>query len=263
MRGSSLYSLSILLLLTVKLVAKDQPVQTVVWPETGTPVVRFTFGKFKEIGAIGNQHTFMTDTTAENVWTKSISDANFTLYLFDKSKNRIGEALLTVSNVKPGETIKFGTTVVLSGPPTSLSVDARYLPAELRPAAPARTISITVNSVPQGAALKVDGADQGITPKMIQVGIGKHLLEFSKEGFSTGHFPLEVGPNDTSGGSVSYELGTSAYDTVELRDGTVLSGDLMSVSSAEVVIRIGGASQHFNRNQVKRILLVERDAPAQ
>jgi hypothetical protein len=124
-------------------------------------------------------------------------------------------------------------------------------------------ISVTVNSVPQGALLKVDGADQGITPKMIQVGVGKHLLEFSKEGFSNGRFPLEVAPNDASGGSVSYELGTSAYDTVELRDGSVLSGDLMSVSATEVVIRIGGASQHFNRNQVKRILLVERDAPAQ
>jgi hypothetical protein len=126
MRRFKLDLLLLILLLAVRLAAKDQPVQTVVWPETGTPVIRFTFGKFKEIGAIGNQHTFMTDTSAENVWTKPISDANFTLYLFDKSKSRIGEALLTVSNVKPGETIKFGTTVVLSGPPASLSVEARY-----------------------------------------------------------------------------------------------------------------------------------------
>jgi len=38
---------------------------------------------------------------------------------------------------------------------------------------------------------------------------------------------------------------------------------LETISAAEVVLRIGGAMQHLNRNQVKRILLVERDAPAQ
>src|SRR5262249_15015136 len=99
--------------------------------------------------------------------------------------------------------------------------------------------------------------------KMIEVGVGKHILEFGKEGFNTGHFPLEISPNDVSGGSVSYELGTSAHDTIELRDGSVLSGDLESISSTDVVVRTGGALQHLNRNQVKRVSLVERDAPAQ
>jgi hypothetical protein len=117
--------------------------------------------------------------------------------------------------------------------------------------------------VPQGALFKLDGTEVGTTPKSVQAGIGKHMLEFSKEGFNTGHFPLEVAANDVSGGSVSYELGASAHDTVELRDGSVLNGDLESVSATEIVIRIGGALQHFNRNQVKRILLVERDMPGQ
>ena len=90
---------------------------------------------------------------------------------------------------------------------------------------------------------------------------GKHTLEFSKEGFNTGNFPLDLGPDEPSGGSVSYELGTSAHDTVELRDGSVLVGDVESMSATEMVIRIGGAMQHLNRNQVKRILLVERDMP--
>lgn len=89
--------------------------------------------------------------------------------------------------------------------------------------------------------------------------MGKHLLEFSKEGFNVGKFPLEIGPDDTSGGSVSYELGTSAHDTVELRDGSVLNGDVESLSASEVLVRIGGSVQHFDRNQVKRILLVERE----
>jgi hypothetical protein len=128
---------------------------------------------------------------------------------------------------------------------------------------PAKTISITVNSVPQGASVKVDGVEAGTTPKSIQFSPGKHVLEFSKEGFNSGHFPLEVHPDDASGGSVSYELGTSAHDTIEMRDGTVLSGDVESVSAAEVIVRVGGSSQHFSRNVVKRVSLVERETPAQ
>src|SRR5437016_1294265 len=73
----------------------------------------------------------------------------------------------------------------------------------------------------------------------------------------------EVGPNDVSGGNINYELGMSSRDTVELRDGSILNGDLESVSATEVVVFIGGNAQHLNRNQVKRILLVERDTPPQ
>lgn len=60
-----------------------------------------------------------------------------------------------------------------------------------------------MNSVPQGAVLKVDGKEAGTTPKIVDVAIGKHTLEFSKEGFNTGKFPLEITSRDASGGSVS------------------------------------------------------------
>jgi hypothetical protein len=125
-----------------------------------------------------------------------------------------------------------------------------------------RTVSITVNSVPQGAGLKVDGKEAGTTPKIVDVAIGKHTLEFSKEGFNTGKFPLEITSRDASGGSVSYELGSAAHDTIELRDGSVLSGDLVSISGMQVQVRIGGNTQTFDRNQIKRILLTERDPVA-
>jgi hypothetical protein len=36
---------------------------------------------------------------------------------------------------------------------------------------------------------------------------------------------------------------------------------LESVSATEVIVLVGGNAQHLNRNQVKRILLVERDTP--
>lgn len=243
--------------------AKDSPSQVIVWPENGTPVLRFTFGKFKEVGSLGSQRTYVTDTTAENLWSKSISDANFALYLFDKNKVRIGEATLTVTNVAPGETVKFQTTIASSGPPASLSIAARYLPKELGPVAPPRVVSVTVNTVPQGASAKLDGNEIGTTPKIVHVPVGKHILEFSKDGFNPGRFPFEIGPEDASGGSVSFELGTSAHDTIELRDGSVLSGDLVSVSGMDVVIRIAGSDQRFDRNQVKRILFVQREAQNQ
>lgn len=234
---------------------KDQGGQVIVWPESGTPVLRFTLGKFKELGSFGNRRTYLIETTAENLTTKSIPSGSFTVYLFDKNKVRIGEGWITLSNVAPKQIVKFQMNVDASGTPVSASVFAASdIP---------RKISVTINSVPQGALLKLDGTELGATPKMVQVGPGKHLLECSKEGFNTGHFPIEIGPNDVSGGSVSYELGASVHDTIELRDGSLLSGDLESISGMEVVIRIGGATQRFNRNQVKRISLVERDAAAQ
>jgi hypothetical protein len=124
-----------------------------------------------------------------------------------------------------------------------------------------RKVTLTVNSVPQGADLKVDGVDAGMTPKLISVGVGKHQLGFSKEGFNSGTFPLEIGPDDVPGGSVSYELGAARYDTIVLRDGSVLNGDLDSISGMDVVVRIGGNLQHLNRNQVKQIVIVEREPP--
>jgi len=62
---------------------------------------------------------------------------------------------------------------------------------------------------------------------------------------------------------VSYELGSSAHDSIELRDGSVLSGDVESVSATEVLMRIGGNVQRFDRNQVKRIGLVPRETSSQ
>jgi len=247
------------LLLSIQAIAKDPPAQTLNWPESGTPILRFTFGKFKEIGSLAGARSYITDTTAENLWTKPIPDATFSLYLYDKNKTRIGEGYITLSNVAPGQTIKFQTTIGASGSPVSISLAARSLPTELGPLAPAKKVSLTINSVPQGAIFKVDGVEVGATPRIVQLTVGNHKIEFSKEGFNAGTFPVEIGPDDASGGSVSYELGNSAHDTIELRDGTVLNGDLLSVTPTDVTVRVGGAAQHFDRNQVKRILLVERD----
>ena len=259
----SVRSLFLLLIFVGVSFGKDPPAQVTVWPASGQPVVRFSFGKFRESGSSGKQHSYTIDVTAENLWGKRISNANFSLYLFDKDKIRIGEGWISISDVAPTQVLKFQIFAQTSGTPVSTVLSPRSLPPELQAYLPPKTISITVNSVPQGASLKVDGTEGGVTPKIVQVAPGKHMLEFSKDGFNKGHFPLEITPDDASGGSVSYELGSSAHDSIELRDGSVLSGDVESVSATEVLIRIGGNVQRFDRNQVKRIGLVPRETSSQ
>jgi hypothetical protein len=233
------------------LLAKDAPFQVVSWPDSGQPVLRFTFSKFKEIGGMGKERTYITDTTVQNLSDKTISNASFSLYVFDRDKARVGEGYINLTNVAAAQTVKFQITLAASGTPASLTVSPS--------ASAARTVQITVNSVPQGATFKLDGKEIGTTPKIVDVAVGKHTLDFSKEGFNSGKFSLEITSRDASGGSVSYELGSAAHDTIELRDGSILSGDLISVSGMEVQVRIGGSTQTFDRNQVKRILLTERD----
>lgn len=246
---------AILTLITSIAFARE-PKQVILWPSEGTPILRFAFAKFQEIdsGAAG-QRIYAINTTAENLSSKLFADQRFTVYLFDKKQVRIGDAWMEVTNIGPAETIKFQIMAQTSGTPASLSITAA--------SAVSKTISMTVNSVPQGAMLSVDGKQAGITPKMIQVGVGKHQLTFSKDGFKTGVFPLEIGPSDVSGGSVSYELGSAQLDTIELRDGSVLNGNLVSISGMDVVVRIGGVLQHINRNEVKRILFVQREPPSE
>lgn len=252
-------ALVFVLLFSAGAFSKDPPSQVMVFPETGNPVVRFTFGKFKDVGSHAGQRNFNSDTTAENLWGKPIPHAEFSLYMFDKNKIRIGEAWISLSNVGVGQTVKFQTNFSTSGSPVSVQLVPRSLPNGLEAFLPVKTVFITVNSVPQGALLKVDGTEAGTTPKRVEIRPGKHTLEFSKEGFNTGKFPLEVGADDVSGGSVSYELGTASHDTIELRDGSVLTGDVESVSATEVIVRMGGNKQSLNRNQVKRIAFIERD----
>jgi len=247
------------LVVTYSLAGKDAPTQVINWPQTGSAVVRVTLGKFKEIGSVAGQHNYVIDTTAENLWNKKISHLGFNVYLYDKNKVRIGDGWITLDNVAPGQAVKFQTTVHALGTPASVELAANSVPAELQPLAPPKKVSITVNSVPQGATLSVDGTEAGTTPKLVQLAVGKYSLGFAKEGFNTGTFPLEIGPDDVSGGSVSYELGTSTHDTVELRDGSVLSCDLVSVSGMEIRVRVAGAIQTLDRNKVKRILLTERE----
>ena len=203
---------------------------------------------------MGNMHAFVMDTTAQNLSPRLIPSAEFSVHLFDVNKVQIGKDIIALRNLGPGETEKFETTVTTSGVPASVSIE--------NIAEAAKAVSLTVNSTPQGAALQLDGTDQGTTPRVIKLGVGKHTLSFSKEGFIAGDFPLEIKADDVSGGTVSYSLGAVVFDSIELRDGSVLNGDLISISGMDVEIRVGGVIQHLDRNKIKRVTLTQRDVPA-
>src|SRR5207248_722580 len=134
--------------LFVSAIAKDTPFQVITWPPSGSAVVRFSFGKLKEVGSVGHQRSYLVDVTAENLWGKPIKDATFSVYFFDKAKARIGEGYISLNNVAPGEVIKLEMPFGASGVPASMALDARSLPPELGPAKPPRTVTLTVNSVP-------------------------------------------------------------------------------------------------------------------
>jgi hypothetical protein len=140
-----------------------EPQQVIMWPSAGTPVLQFTFSKFRDLGgSVGSQRPFATDTTAKNLSSQLIPHERFTLYVFDRKQIRIGDASMEVSNIGPGETVKFQVTIMTSGSPATLSIAAD--------SDAAKKVSLTINSVPQGALLKVDDVEAGTTPRLISIG---------------------------------------------------------------------------------------------
>ncbi len=249
----------LLFLFALTAYAKDAPV-TIQWPSEDNPVVRFTFGKFVRGGSVGSMTSYTVDVTAENLWDKKIPMAAFDAYFFNKEGVRIGNGYISLNNVGVGEKVRFTVQFSATGvQPVTMKLAATMVPKELGSAVPQKKIRLTVYSNPAGAKLKVDGVEAGETPKQVEFTLGKHVLQFSREGFHDGSFPVEFGPDDVSGGNVSYELGALAHDTVEMRDGSTLIADIESMDTSNVVVRLGGELKTLDRNQVKRILLAQRE----
>jgi len=97
----------------------------------------------------------------------------------------------------------------------------------------------------------------------VPMGVGNHTLSFSKEGYATGSTPVDIKADEAPGGSITFELGGLAEDNVELRDGTVLKGDVLSLSTTQVQLRVNGKDQTYERNQVRKIILVQRESVPQ
>ena len=254
----SLAAITLLLVLPFLASAKDKNVEfTMLWPNASAPTLKIAFGKFREVNSYSGQRDFTQDITVENVSSKAIPYASFTVYMLDKDKVRIADTILELKDLGPAQQVRVPIQFHTSGSPSSVSLvarsDANGIPTSLK------TIPIKIISVPSGAALKIDGQEVGVTPFTAKLRTGTHTLEFRKEGYSVGSTPLEITPDELPGGSVTFELGGLSKDTVELRSGTILLCDVISMSMTEIVVRVEGRTQTYDRNQVKKLILVERE----
>ena len=237
--------------------AKDQGEAGLVmfWPNQDTAILKLTFGRFQNLATYAGKMTLISDVVVQNVSTKVIPKASFSVALLDKARVRIGSGNLIIDELNPGESAKVQFQCESLGAPAVLSIAARNnggVPVSLK------TIPMTVISVPAGANLKVDDKDEGLTPARINVSAGTHQLELRKEGFAVATTALDVAPDEAPGGSITITLGGLTNDTVELRDGSIITGDVLSMTMESVVIVINGVEQTFERNRIKKIFLVER-----
>lgn len=241
----------VVVLLVSAALAKNDPPIVMLWPQN-KPALKLTFDKFRQQGSYAGQNSYFSDVTVENLTDKQIPQASFTVYFLDKKQVRIGQGTLQVADLEAGQAAKMQFQFNSVGVPSSLAISAK------KDMLGAKTIPLRVISVPPGAALKVDGVDSGVTPVMVRLTVGAHQLDLVKEGYAPGNTPLDVSADELPGGSITVELGGLSRDTVELRDGTVLLGDVISMSMTEVVVRADGKDQSLPRNQIKKMMLVER-----
>lgn len=226
------------------------------WPDQANPTLKLTFDKFTQMAAYNGQLSLGSNVLVENLSSKRIPQASFTVYLQDKDQVRVGNGTLNLGDLDAGQKEKLSFQVLSVGLPASLVLVARNDAAGVPTSV--RTVPLKIASTPPGATLKVDGKDAGITPTTVRLGIGNHLLSFSKEGFASGTTPVEIKPDEGPGGSVSFELGGLSHDELHLRDGNVVQGDVTSLTMTSAVIRVDGKEQTYGRNQVDKIILVER-----
>jgi hypothetical protein len=219
---------------------------TLPWPTADNPTLKFTLAKLQPSGLYNGQSIFVSEVTVQNLSDQLIPKSTFTVFINDKDNVRIGRALLRLPEIPAMQTVKAQTQFSTAGMPTGATL------------LNGRTIPLKVISVPPGASFKVDGQDSGITPRVVDFTVVMHTIDLSKEGYAPASSPLEVTSDEAEGGGITFELGGMSNDTVQLRDGTTLLGDVISLSMTSVVVRVDGKEQKVERNQVKKIILVER-----
>jgi hypothetical protein len=231
-----------------------KPDMVMMWPQDN-PTLKLTFGTFHEMGSYAGRMTLVSDVVVQNLTSKVMPRASFNVSLLDKNHVRIGNGLLIVDDLNPGQSAKVQFQCNSVGQPATLNIAARNsggVPTSTK------AIAVTIISVPPGATLKVDDQPAGTTPITVRVLGGTHNLELHKEGYADAKTPLDVNPDEAPGGSITITLGGVANDTIELRDGSILTADVISMSLESVIINIQGNQKTFDRNKIKKIFLVER-----
>jgi PEGA domain len=158
------------------------------WPTPDKPSLKLTFGAFQQSGVVDGQGIFVSDVTAQNVMDQSMPRSVFTVFISNKDGVRIGRARLQLPEIPPYRTQKAQLQFSAAGVPAGVTLVA------------GKTIPLKVISIPDGANLKIDGVDSGVTPRVVDFTIGTHTLEFTKEGYAAGSTPLEVAADELPGG---------------------------------------------------------------
>lgn len=224
------------------------------WP-ADNPTLKLAFGVFQELGSYGGKMSLASEVLVQNLTSKPMSRASFTISLLDRNDVRVGSGQLLVEDLGAGQSAKLQFQCFAVGAPAKLSIAAQNsggVPISTK------MIPVTIISVPPGAALKVDNQVVGTTPVTVRMMAGTHNLELHKDGYADAKTPLDVNPDEAPGGSITITLGGLANDTIEMRDGSILMGDVMSMSLESVVIKVNGQDQTFDRNKIKKMFLVER-----
>lgn len=250
----------VVLLLVYSAFAKDkksEPGIVVLWPNESVPTLRLTFERFNQQASYNGEISLASNVLVENLTGKFIPRASLTVYLLDKNQVRVGNGALNVNELEAGQKAKIAFQVFATGLPASLNLAARNdvsgIPTSLK------TVPLKIISVPPGATLRVDGRDAGVTPIGVNLTVGGHTLEFTKDGYAPGSAPVDVKADEVAGGSITFELGGLTHDVVELRSGKSLQGDVISLSMTAVVLRTDGKEQAYDRNEVRKIYLVQRE----
>jgi PEGA domain len=226
------------------------------WPATGNePLLRFTVSKMRQISAVSGQSDYLGEALAENLSAKPIPAASFYVYLIDKHGKRVGEGYLEVTNLGIGQKAKVPVSVHAMGSFATMELQPQHLPSD-----EPMKIKMSVTSTPPGATVKLDSQDSGVTPALVGIPPGKHTLEFVKEGYTTASTPVEINENAMPG-SVKVELTPLALDTVVLRDGSVLLGNVSSVTPTSVAMTVKGKAKTLDRSRVARVVFAERKHP--
>lgn len=218
------------------------------WPTADKPTIKFTIAKLQPAGLYNGQSIFVSEVSAQNLSDQPIPKAIFTVFINDKDNVRIGRGLLRFSEMLPMQPVKAQLQFSTAGVPAGATL------------LNGRTVALKIVSVPPGASFKIDGQDGGTTPRVADFAVGMHTIVLNKEGYAAASSPLEVTGDETDGGAVTFEMGGLSNDFVQLRDGTTLLGDVISLSLTSAVVRVDGKEQKYDRNQIKKIVLVERVA---
>src|SRR6266850_5189402 len=238
--------LPILLMLFSTLAFAKKPDLVMMWPPEN-PTLKLTFGPFRDMGSYLGRMSLVSDVTVQNLTGKVMPRASFNVSLLDRNNVRLGNGLLIIEDLNPGQSAKVQFQCNSVGKPAMLNLAAHNsggVPTSTK------AIPVTIISVPPGAMLKVDDQAMGTTPVTVRMLSGTHNLELHKEGYADAKTPLDVNPDEAPGGSITITLGGLASDTVELWDGSILNGDVVSMSLERVVVKVQGNEQTFDRNRV-------------